>query len=233
MINEQARDMLKAEIDLLSKTEDITEVCPSESSTSDTSESNEDCVDAGVVSRSPSIVFGTSKKVTFSTLQIREFGIIPGDNPSVTGGCPLSICWEYDNEFTCSVDDYEETRPKARSMTELRIPSRLRDERLRRVGFSRKEIQECTKYANITRLQRRRTTETMKLAPVQEFLERAKRKTLHLVGAGSKRKERELMKQIPVSSTTTAKSPTYGNDELRHSVETVSLDASLFSLHTD
>lgn len=167
--------------------------------------------------------------MSFSVLEIREYGIIPGDNPGVTCGCPLSIGWEYDGVYCFSIEEYEEQRAKPRSMTELRIPSRVREDKLREVGFSRKEIQEGTKHATIARLQRRRTSELMHLAPLQEFLERAKRKTLHLVGASPKRKERELMRRIPVSPSV-EKFPTKMDGNLRRSTETVPLDASIVSL---
>ncbi len=207
MITERTRDMLKMEVDLTTKkAHDKPPVYESNESTSAITASNEGWSNAMILSRSPSSLLRYPKKVSFSTLEIREYGIIPGDNPAVTGGCPLSIDWVYDSVFTCSVENYEEVRPKTRSMTELRIPSREREETLRRVGFSRRDIQEGTKNANITRHQRRRTEETMKLAPVQEFLERAKRKTLHLVGAGMKRKERELMRNFTAGSAS-EKSP--------------------------
>jgi hypothetical protein len=198
MIQEHSRDTLKMEINLVSTSGHEMTPCRSDSSSSFILQSHDDHANP----ESP-LSSTTScqvvKKVTFSTLAIREYGIIPGDNPGVSCGCPLSIGWEYDDEFSFAIDEYEEQRSKPRSMTELRMPSMVREKKLREAGFSRRDIQESTKYANIARLQRRRTTETMNLAPIQEFLERAKRKTLHLVGAGTKRKERELMSRIPVS----------------------------------
>lgn len=130
--------------------------------------------------------------VSFSTLSIREYGIVPGDNPSVSFGCPLALGWEYDNELIVSVEDYEESKPASRAMFELRMPSSYREEKLRCCGFSRSEIQEGVKMAMVGRKQRQRSLETLHLASVEELVEKAKRMVF---GGGRKRKEKELMKK--------------------------------------
>lgn len=137
------------------------------------------------------------QRIKFSTLQIRHFPIICGDNPAVTFGCPLTIDWQYDDEVTLSIDEYEEGRSAPRSMIELRMPSALRERMLRELGFSRMEIQQSTKAATIARNRRKRTEETMKLAPIQEAIERAKRGALNLtIKRRAKHKETQQMKEL-------------------------------------
>eukprot|EP00934_Nitzschia_sp_Nitz4_P005059 Nitzschia sp. Nitz4//scaffold76_size158648//95115//95813//NITZ4_002555-RA/size158648-processed-gene-0.244-mRNA-1//1//CDS//3329557872//5049//frame0 len=145
------------------------------------------------------------KKVVFSTLEIREYPIIPGDNPSVTVGCPITIDWAHDDLVTCHVEEYEGARPKPRTMIELRIPSQLREEMLKRQGYSRQDILAGTKKANLTKNARRRTQETMKLAPLQEFLEKAKRGTMNAtLNRSGKKKEREMLNAHRVGSESDA-----------------------------
>ena len=221
--------MLKMEINLIATRErDITTCRSDDSSTSAITEVNDEYANPAESSLSSIASCRVGKKVSFSTLQIREYAIIPGDNPGVSCGVPISIGWDFDGEFCFSIEEYEQQRAKPRSMTELRMPSRVREDMLRGVGYSRKEIQESTKYATVARLQRRRTSELMHLAPIQEFLERAKRKTLHLVGVSTKRKERELMRSIP-GSRSVEKYPTKNDGNFRKSIATAPLDASLVS----
>lgn len=159
------------------------------------------------------------KKVSFSTLQIREYPICVGDNPAVTRGVPITIDWIHDSEVVCSLEEYEEVRPISRSMLELRMPNCCRVNSLRRLGFSRLEISEGTKKANITRYRRKRTCETLALSPVQEMLERAKRGTLNATfRRGAKRKERKMMNSFqPVSKD---------SKSFRASLSTAHLDVS-------
>lgn len=169
------------------------------------------------------------KNVRFGTLQIRHFPIIPGDNPAVTVGCPVTIDWQHDGEVTLPIDEYEEARSSSpRSMIELRRPAKLRDDMLRGLGFSRGEIQRSTKLATIARNRRKRTEETMQLAPLQELLERAKRGALNVtVRRVSKQREKDILNQFVDQQGMKRDS------ELRMSTKTSNtLDASIFSLHT-
>jgi hypothetical protein len=206
--------------------EDVGETCgASLSSTSDTSfeegKGAHQPTEAQTTDQSAEEEKSTSsgKKVSFSTLQIREYPICVGDNPAVTMGVPITIDWIHDSEVVCTVEEYEEVRPISRSMLELRMPNRCRVNLLRRLGFSRLEILEGTKQANITRYRRKRTCETLALSPVQEMLERAKRGTLNATfRRGAKRKERKMMNSFqPVSKD---------SKSFRASVSPTHLDAS-------
>lgn len=171
-------------------TMDESESCASEGSYCPVTSSSEQTESQ---TQEPTETTGNRRKVGFSTLHIREYPMIPGDNPSVTMGCPITIDWQHDYDITCHVAEYEEARPKPRSVLELRLPAQLREDLLKRAGFSRQDILKGTKEANITKGRRRRTQETMKLAPIQELMERAKRGTLNMtIKRGSKKKEREL-----------------------------------------
>ena len=132
--------------------------------------------------------------VAFSTIEIKEYPIIAGDNPSVTIGVPITIAWAPVETRRCTVDDYEERKPSPRSMMELRMPSSYRVDLLRRLGFTRDEIMLGTKAANITRNRRRRTSETMALAPAQEVFKRMTRAMINvIVRRMAKKRERRIL----------------------------------------
>jgi len=237
MILEQSREVSRAptsEIAVLmtSKRQEESEAEQCDSSTSAISDGNDDFETSAVAAALPSRTqSGSRKSVSFSTLQIREYGIIPGDNPSVVLGCPLAIGWEYDGEITCSVEDYEESRPEPRTMIELRIPSLVREDKLRKVGFSRKEIQEGAKLAAITRNRRKRTEETMHLAPLHELFERVRRGTFNLVKMGKKRKEHEMKRSFSTGSIA-EKSALRRDYSMRENIEIVPITGSLHTVST-
>ena len=172
--------------------EDIPELEPdSDGSVSVWSVSCEnECANAVQPIKTQGTVKGTV--VSFSTVVIREYNTILGDNPSVSIGCPLSLGWDYASEFVAALDDYESTKPEARHPSELRLTSSEREVRLKSFGFSRMEILEGTKVAMVTRQQRMKTIETLQLAKFQELIENANRK---IFKAGRKRKEKELLRR--------------------------------------
>ena len=118
---------------------------------------------------------GMRRSISFSTIEITEYPYITGDNPSVSMGVPLTIAWAPLETEWSTIDDYEKKRSPRRSRIELRIPPSRRTAILRGLGFSREEIQQGTKAATTTRNRRRRTAETMNLAPAQEVCEKVTR----------------------------------------------------------
>jgi len=47
------------------------------------------------------------KEVSFNTIEIKQYERLPGDNPSVSCGVPLSLGWEVVDTQIVSVDEYE------------------------------------------------------------------------------------------------------------------------------
>jgi hypothetical protein len=132
--------------------------------------------------------------VRFGHVSIRQYPVIVGDNPAVSGGPPLSIGWEYDDEVTLDVVEYEEQRPPRRKGREMLVPTDVRTDRLREAGYSRAEIVALTKPVNLARSQRRRTLDTLHLQPLYQLHEKLSRKTFSLLTGGRRKKsERHLL----------------------------------------
>ena len=135
-----------------------------------------------------------SKSVTFSDIEVREYPIIPGDNPGGVIGVPVTMAWEFEGPFGASVDDYEDNRPPRRNMREMNLPSMERDRMLRSVGFSRQDLMASLKQANISRYQRRRTVDTIQMGPMLEKLELVRRAVANAtVRRAAKRRERAYL----------------------------------------
>lgn len=131
-------------------------------------------VESTTASKSNNNSVVAASSVAFSTIEIREYPIITGDNPAVTRGVPITIAWIPLPEQQCyDVEDYEKHRPSRnrRSRLEMRRRPSERTALLRSLGASRDEILQGTKAANIARNRRKRTSETIQLARAQEACE--------------------------------------------------------------
>ncbi len=102
----------------------------------------------------------TSNKVTFHQVIIREYPQIPGVNPSVSRGCPLTIGWDHEHQHAYNIDKFEAVRVR-RDSVQMRMPADYRTRLLRSHGHSWKDIQKCTKEANIARRKRQKTYERL------------------------------------------------------------------------
>lgn len=63
----------------------------------------------------------SSKKVSFTSLHIRQHSVILGDHPCCTVGLPVALGWDVQCESSISLDDYEATRLRRRSRHDLRL----------------------------------------------------------------------------------------------------------------
>ena len=67
------------------------------------------------------------RNVSFSHLQVREYDITLGDNPSVSSGLPISLDWNYNpHERVASIEAFESVRIR-RNSSELVLSDRQRD----------------------------------------------------------------------------------------------------------
>lgn len=130
--------------------------------------------------------------IGFANVQIREYARRMGDNPGCRCGVSLTLEWEVQAEVTVTLDAYEETRPARRDRSEMCLPAEVRMEMMRDAGFSRGEILQYVKKANIARGQRSRTNETLQLAGAQEMAQRLVRGVLN---KSVRRKSKQLEKK--------------------------------------
>ncbi len=104
--------------------------------------------------------------VKFSTVEIQEYPIIPGVNPAVKTGVPLTIDWLPLNKNAYDFEEYEQAvEGVRRNGGEMRMPPSRRLHVLRQLGVSKEEIKECMKATIVAKKQRQRTNELLGLAP--------------------------------------------------------------------
>lgn len=120
------------------------------------------------------------KSVRFSSVDVRDYSLCLGDNPSVTRGVPISLDWEYDEAQSYEIDTFERDRCDDRRVSDdLKLPSLQRVQMLKRLGYSRGEINERVKEVDIVKDKR---ISTRRKAEREEHRKRLVRRVVKRVG---------------------------------------------------
>ena len=132
-----------------------------EESTTDTNTTISRSTTASAATTSTSTSSTTSPSVKFDAVEIREYKVTAGDNPSCTDGPPISLDWEYaPKPRHVSLDLYEQFRyGRRRSMFQLKIPLHIRLQMLQHWGVPTSEIMMAQTQRQILSKQRAATSE--------------------------------------------------------------------------
>eukprot|EP00549_Striatella_unipunctata_P021066 CAMPEP_0118719256 /NCGR_PEP_ID=MMETSP0800-20121206/29352_1 /TAXON_ID=210618 ORGANISM="Striatella unipunctata, Strain CCMP2910" /NCGR_SAMPLE_ID=MMETSP0800 /ASSEMBLY_ACC=CAM_ASM_000638 /LENGTH=160 /DNA_ID=CAMNT_0006626561 /DNA_START=47 /DNA_END=529 /DNA_ORIENTATION=- len=71
-----------------------------------------------------------NRTVSFSTVQIREYNVIVGDNPFCKTGLPLGLGWKYTQGPAMDIDQTTTTTVRRKHYSEYRLCANERKERL-------------------------------------------------------------------------------------------------------
>jgi hypothetical protein len=93
--------------------------------------------------------------IHWSTVEINSHAVILGDNPSVSSGPPITIGWKAFESVKVTVAEYEECNLNHRSPRALLLPKTVREDWLRNVGYSRKELESTAQAIQKTKEGRR------------------------------------------------------------------------------
>lgn len=101
------------------------------------------------------------RAVSFSSLEITEFGMTLGDHPSAVSGPPVALDWEKPaKQSVVELDEYERMRSPRRKRAQLKLSYQTRKGILeQQKGFSETEVHEA--WAEALRIRRQRQ-ETLK-----------------------------------------------------------------------
>ena len=106
----------------------------------------------------------SNRGVTWDRLEIREYGRTVGDNPSVSGGPPLTLSWQYRIAFEGDVDDYEDERPARRVGKEMAVPRYIREIMLcEEWGCTNRDIANAVREILAIKHQRRTTLNRLEM----------------------------------------------------------------------
>lgn len=150
------------------------------------------------------------KRVSFSTVQIRRYPIILGDNPSCALGPPVSIAWDYDAMPSMDVWDYDRLRQSKRraQMNHMVLSYNQRIELFRRIGVAEEECRKVEREMGKIQRQRAATVVWKDIAgPLEIVAEKANRSVRHVF------KRQNARVEDPASAATAGNSSMDDNDE--------------------
>ena len=166
-----------------------------------------------------------TSKTSFSTIEIRFYERILGDNPSCSTGPSLSIGWNYDvdNVIRLPLDKFEYMRSDRLDGPELVISREEREEMLEELGYKERDIADAVRSNIRVKNQRRQTINNLSVMPVEEIIEKASRKMKKVF----RRKGRKKTSR----DTQILKSNNNFDCESKSSSQSVSEDSSINSFH--
>lgn len=102
--------------------------------------------------------YSRESRLSFSSISVRVYPVLIGDNPSVTQGVPLTIGWEHkEEEFFDNVEDYESSTHKSKpvaSLQEMKFTELERAQIAKNLGYSDSKIHKIAhqvKFSTLTR----------------------------------------------------------------------------------
>ena len=118
-----------------------------------------------------------TKKVSFSDVQIRDYDVTIGDHPDCSIGPPLSLGWDFEENPSVEIDQYEINRAPRRTRRELALNYYHRTYILEQVsGLSKEDIEQAVKNKEKIKFQRQCTRFFLPVWKLEDIAESAKRK---------------------------------------------------------
>ena len=117
-----------------------------------------------------------NRRVSFSTVTIREYERILGDNPSCSCGPSIGIGWEFSEEETLPVSLWESWRETERQPERLVLGRDEREEMLLDLGYNHKVIAQAVREIVKVKNKRRQTIHNLSASGMEELMETAGRK---------------------------------------------------------
>ena len=108
------------------------------------------------------------RNISFHNIEIREYGVTIGDNPSCRYGCPVGLSWDVESEKKMNLDTYElnrERRPKKDMVLSHFVRMKLL------AGCRRTDVYEAIEQVKKIQNQRKRTKNMLSIQPLEEVLE--------------------------------------------------------------
>lgn len=97
----------------------------------------------------------TARSVKFSTIEIRKYNRILGDNPACTSGPPTQLDWGYTSLPSKTLDEYEDNRLPRRTRRHLALTSiTRRNSMYYHFGYTHEEIDKAAEGIKKFRKQR-------------------------------------------------------------------------------
>eukprot|EP00816_Leptocylindrus_hargravesii_P011526 CAMPEP_0196808172 /NCGR_PEP_ID=MMETSP1362-20130617/8159_1 /TAXON_ID=163516 /ORGANISM="Leptocylindrus danicus, Strain CCMP1856" /LENGTH=601 /DNA_ID=CAMNT_0042182401 /DNA_START=444 /DNA_END=2249 /DNA_ORIENTATION=+ len=125
--------------------------------------------DSSASSSSTSKTTATTMKrnISFTNIEIREYGMTLGDHPSVSHGPPVQLSWDYKTNEAIDIEQYETFREPRRKKYQLVLSYYVRKRMLGEAKISREEIKKAIATTKVIKAQRNRTRALLSIPMVQ------------------------------------------------------------------
>jgi len=108
--------------------------------------------------------YSSGQKVSFGTIEFRNYTAMPSLNPAVSSGPAVQLGWDFSQEQVVDLDYYEkcriewlESNGKPRDMNDVHLNDRVRLDRLRDAGYNVYEIADMIRQTNALRIEREKS----------------------------------------------------------------------------
>ena len=126
--------------------------------------------------------------VRFGEVHVRHYERLMCDNPACRQGPGLGIGWVYEDAVSTSLDDWEDERSRVRRPV-MAISRSKREEIIRSLGYTDRDIAATVRELNRIRNLRRQTVNNLRLEHIEMTLESARRNLKNVI-VGSLRGKR-------------------------------------------
>ena len=122
------------------------------------------------------------KSVKFGTIKIRKHSVTLGDNPSCRSGPPVTLGWDFIEDSSIALSEYEDKRAPRRKSHQIYMHKNQRKHLLENsAGFTPDEIERTTKEIKKIQRQRNVTKALLPFMKVEEGASSATRKVKRIV----------------------------------------------------
>ena len=124
------------------------------------------------------------RNVQFSTVEVRYYNRVLGDNPACSMGPPIAIGWEYQKELAMSIDQYEVERCPSKSSCRFALtPSSRRNILHINWGYTNPEMDKVNEEIEAIRKSRARSECASTLSEKRRHIEKLEKahKSFHRV----------------------------------------------------
>jgi hypothetical protein len=121
-----------------------------------------------------------SYSLRFDKVVVRKYTRILNDNPACTKGPSIGLGWEFDQE-DFDIEDYDMERGRLRRNHELMLNRAQREQLVRDLGYTEREIAAAVRGANKIKSQRRQTINNLGAYQMEEAVENAARRVKNVI----------------------------------------------------
>mmetsp|Transcript_20201 Transcript_20201/g.56167 ORF Transcript_20201/g.56167 Transcript_20201/m.56167 type:complete len:394 (+) Transcript_20201:133-1314(+) len=136
------------------------------------------------------------RSVSFCAVQVRNYERVLELNPSVTSGPALGIGWNYspEEDEIFSLENFEDSREHSRrhSMKDLALPRWEREDILRSLGYTERQIAGSVRTIIRVKNQRKQTIHNLHVSSMEEFVEKATRKMKRVLLFQNRKKVKDV-----------------------------------------